>query len=157
MHEKNTELYAPLLSFYVDIYIYIYSALSDLYLHGTVSPKTDQLLLQGSAKSLALPGRKQTNVSVRMAWISFAALPCRKRNLITARVSIFLRSRASLTCFRACFLPGRAKDLSAPRYAHCLCTSYVSVAMFMCTLLASVPIDGRRTVGRNFGRSLKFD
>jgi len=29
---------------------------------------------------------------------------------------LLLKSRASLTCFRACFLPGRAKDLSAPRY-----------------------------------------
>jgi len=35
---------------------------------------------------------------------------------MTARVSMLLKSRASLTCFRACFLPGRAKDLSAPRY-----------------------------------------
>jgi len=40
-----------------------------------------------------------------MAWISFAALPCReKTNLMTARVSMLLKSRASLTCFRACFL-----------------------------------------------------
>ena len=51
-----------------------------------------------------------------MAWISFGALPCRKRNSMTTRVSMLLKSRASLTCFRACFLPGRAKDLSAPRY-----------------------------------------
>ena len=29
---------------------------------------------------------------------------------------MLLKSRASQTCFRACFLPGRAKDLSAPRY-----------------------------------------
>jgi len=38
------------------------------------------------------------------------------------RVKILLKSRASLTCFPACFLPGRAKDLSAPRYntAGCL-------------------------------------
>jgi len=50
-----------------------------------------------------------------MAWVSFGALPCRKRNLMTARVSILLKSRATLTCLRACFLPGRAKDLSAPR------------------------------------------
>jgi len=33
---------------------------------------------------------------------------------MTARFSILLKSRASLTCFRACFAPGRAKDLSAP-------------------------------------------
>jgi len=30
-------------------------------------------------KSLARPGREQANVSVRMAWISFGALPCRKK------------------------------------------------------------------------------
>ena len=30
-------------------------------------------------KSLARPGRKQANVSVRMARISFGALPCRKK------------------------------------------------------------------------------
>ena len=35
---------------------------------------------------------------------------------MTARVSMLLKSRASLTCFRACFFPGRDKDLSAPRY-----------------------------------------
>jgi len=77
----------------------------------------------GADKSLARPGRKQANASVRMAWISFGALPCRKNNLMTFCVSILLKSRASLTCFRACFLPGRAKDLSAPRY---LCTLWSS-------------------------------
>ena len=36
------------------------------------------------------------NVSIRMAWISFGALPCReKKNLMTARVSMLLKSRAS--------------------------------------------------------------
>ena len=35
---------------------------------------------------------------------------------MTARVSILLKSRASLTCFRGYFLPGRAKDFSAPWY-----------------------------------------
>ena len=39
-----------------------------------------------------------------------------KKNLLTARVSMLLKSRASLTRFRACFLPGRTKDLSARRY-----------------------------------------
>jgi len=52
-----------------------------------------------------------------MAWISFGALPCRKKKkLMAAHVSMLLKSRASLTCFRNCFLPGRAKDLSAPQY-----------------------------------------
>jgi len=54
---------------------------------------------RGADKSLTRPGRKQANVSVRMAWISFGALPCKKNNLMTARVSMLLISRASLTCF----------------------------------------------------------
>jgi hypothetical protein len=40
--------------------------------------------------------------------------------LMTARVLMLLKSQASLTCFRACFLPGRAKDLSAPWYVEFL-------------------------------------
>ena len=71
---------------------------------------------RGADKSLARPGRTEANVSVRMAWVSFSALPCREKNFMPACVSILLKSRTSLTCFWACFLPGRAKDLSAPRY-----------------------------------------
>ena len=63
---------------------------------------------KGADKSLARPGRKQANVSVKMAWLSFGALPCmKKKNFMTARVSMLLKSRASPTCFRTCFLPGR--------------------------------------------------
>jgi hypothetical protein len=69
---------------------------------------------RGADKSLARPGRKQANVFFQKALISFGFLPCRKKNSMTARVSMLLKSRASLTCYRACFLPGRAKDLSAP-------------------------------------------
>jgi len=67
--------------------------------------------------SLARQVRKQANVSARLVRISFGALYFGKRNLMTARVSILLKSRASLKSFRACFLPGRAKDLSACRYS----------------------------------------
>ena len=51
-------------------------------------------------------------------WREFPSVPCLagKKSLMTARVSMLLKSRASLTCFRASFPPGRAKDLSAPRY-----------------------------------------
>jgi len=38
-------------------------------------------LYRSADKSLARPGRKQANVSVRMAWISFGTLPCRKKKL----------------------------------------------------------------------------
>jgi hypothetical protein len=50
-------------------------------------------------------------------WREFPSAPClaEEKNL-TARGSMSLKSLASLTCFRACFLPGRAKVLSAPRY-----------------------------------------
>ena len=50
-------------------------------------------------------------------WREFPSAPClaEKMNLTTVRVSMLLKSLASLTCFFACFLPGRAKDLSAPR------------------------------------------
>jgi len=52
-------------------------------------------------------------------WREFPSAPClegEKKNLMTARVSMLLKSHASLTCFRACFLPGRAMALSAPQY-----------------------------------------
>jgi len=75
------------------------------------------ILYRCADKSLARPGRKQAYVSVRMAWISFGALLCRKKKLMKARVSMLLKSRVFLACFRARFLPGRPKDLSAPR--HC--------------------------------------
>jgi len=67
--------------------------------------------------SLARPEWKRANVSDRMARISFGAIALQgKKNFMTARVSMLSKSRASLTCFRACFHPGQAKDLSAPRY-----------------------------------------
>jgi len=70
---------------------------------------------RGADKSLARPWRKQANVSVE--WHEFPSAPwlAGKKNLMTARVSMLLKSRVSLTCFRACFLPGQAKDLSAPQ------------------------------------------
>jgi len=40
-----------------------------------------------------------SNVSIRMVWISFGALPYKRKKLTTARVSMLLKSRASLTCF----------------------------------------------------------
>jgi len=52
-------------------------------------------MYRGADKSLARPGRKQANVSVRMAWISFGALPCKGGGgLMTACVSMLLKSRA---------------------------------------------------------------
>jgi len=47
----------------------------------------------------------------------FPSTPClAEKKMMTACVSMLLKSRKSLICFRACFLPGLVKDLSAPRY-----------------------------------------
>jgi len=77
-------------------------------------------------------------------WREFPSAPClaRENNLMTTRVSVLLKSRASLTCFRACFLPGRDNDLLAPRYMYC-CTFCKRVFNFvhylflllLCTLI----------------------
>jgi len=42
----------------------------------------------GAEKSLARPGRKQANVSVRMTWISFDALSCRKKKSQSLRLGV---------------------------------------------------------------------
>ena len=52
-------------------------------------------------------------------WREVPSTPCPAGGggkLMTTRVSMLLKSRASLTCFRACFLPGRSKNVSAPRH-----------------------------------------
>jgi len=48
-------------------------------------------------------------------WREFPSVPCLAGGKKT-RVLMLLKSRVSLTCFRACFPPGRAKDLSALRH-----------------------------------------
>ena len=55
-------------------------------------------------------------------WREFPSAPCLARGmggggvcLMAVRLSMLLKSHASVTCFRACFLPDRAKDLSASR------------------------------------------
>jgi len=59
-----------------------------------------------------------------MAWISFGALPCKGgKKLMTARVLMLLKSSASLTYLRACFFPGRAKDLTAAGYIGIIWTT----------------------------------
>jgi len=86
---------------------------------------------RGADKSLAQPGWKQANVSVRMARISFGAWPCSGGDLWQLAFRL-LKLRASLTWFRACFLPGRAKDLPAPRYNwHQEFTLCCGIKMFM--------------------------
>ena len=62
------------------------------------------------------PDQEGNKLMFLSEWREFPSAPfvAGKTNLMTARVSMLLKSRASLTCFRACFLPGWARDLSAP-------------------------------------------
>ena len=63
------------------------------------------------------PDQEKNKLMFLSEWREFHSAPylVEKKNLMTARVSMLVKLCASLTCFRACFLPGRAKDLSAPR------------------------------------------
>jgi len=53
---------------------------------------------------VAYNGKCSPNVSVRMVWISFGALPGREKNLMRARISMLLKLRTSLEMlpFRLC-------------------------------------------------------
>ena len=64
-------------------------------------------------------------------WREFLSGPCvAGKNLMTARVSMLLKSRPSLTCFRAYFLSGRAKDLSAPWVLNVFATVFMAVVLY---------------------------
>jgi len=73
-------------------------------------------IFRGGGKSLALQRRKQANASVRMAWISFGALPCKKKKNLddSSRLDVVDMVRVP-DMLPSLLLPGRAKDLSAPR------------------------------------------
>jgi len=58
-------------------YVILMAILLQQWLHERASML--RCIYRGADKSLARPGRKQASVSVRMPWISFGALPCRKK------------------------------------------------------------------------------
>ena len=83
-------------------------------------------------------------------WREFPSVPWLaggKKNLMIARVSMLLKSRASLTCFRACFLPGRAKDLSAPGY---LSLPRVELCLSKEQLLKCLKVSGLECISLKF-------
>ena len=52
---------------------------------------------------------------------------------------MLLKLRASLTCFQAYFLPGQAKDLSAPWYFMSVIVLYTSICLTLrCKVLTVV-------------------
>jgi len=98
-------------------------------------------------KSLAQPGRKQARKHVRDA---------RDFNNIETRTVIkfffFLQGKAPkeihaiLTESLACFLPGRAKNLSAPLYTH-IFTFCVCVCVTFTAYIKGVQIPGASSLG----------
>jgi len=50
---------------------------------------------RGADKSLAWQGKKQANVSVRMAWISFGAMPCKGGIDDSSRLDVVETTRVS--------------------------------------------------------------
>jgi len=65
------------------------------------------LYYKGADKSLARPGRKQVNVSVRMTWISFGALSCREIQLDDcSRLDVVEIARPWHASGFVCFLVG---------------------------------------------------
>ena len=93
--------------------------------------KTSSLSYRGADKSLAQPGRKQARKHVRDA---------RDFNNIETRAIIkflYLQGKAPkeihaiLTETLACFLPGRAKDLSALMYIRHSASSAVAMLFYL--------------------------
>ena len=68
--------------------------------------------------TMAYDGACSHNVFVRMAWIYFGALPCRKKKNLTARVSMLLKSRAlpDVLLFSFCYRLLFPTTLSIPSY-----------------------------------------
>jgi len=61
-------------------------------------------------------------------WREFPSAPSlagKKTLNDSSRLDVVEKSRASLTCFRACFLHGRAKELSAPLYCIILFNNFM--------------------------------
>jgi len=94
-----------------------------------------QFIYRGAGKSLARPGRKQARKHVRDARYF--------NNIETRAVSkffFFLQGKAPkeihaiLTETLACFVPGRAKDLSAPLYLMCVLLCDVTAEKEKCSL-----------------------
>jgi len=71
---------------------------------------------------------------------------------MTARVSRVLKSRASLTCLRDCFFPGRDKDLSAHRHDDNDDDKNAWVVAALCEqLLAGFRLGEKRAIVRSEG------
>jgi len=101
------------------------------------------LMYRGADKSLARPGRKQANVTVRMGGISFRTLPCRKKKLddsscldvveIACLPDMLLSLFPLLVGLKTYQRPGIkhfVKHLSSQRILNNYCTSLYLMAMY---------------------------
>jgi len=87
--------------------------------------RLDVTLYRGADKSVARPGKKQARKYVRDAR-DFSKIGTRAViNFLFLQVKAPKEIHAILTETLAFFLPGRAKDLSAPLYLRCLSCSHM--------------------------------
>jgi len=97
---------------------------------------------KGADKSLAQPGRKQANVSVRIAWISFGALPCRwgkKTWWQLASRCCWNRARPWHASDLVSFLVG----LRSYQHPGTVCTGRLEYALQVKVVWGTAPPDGR--------------
>ena len=82
-----------------------------------ITQKSEVLIYRGADKSLARPGRKQTQNHVREArFQQHRAASCHQGFFFFLQGKAPKEIHAILTETLACFLPGRSKDLSASMY-----------------------------------------
>jgi hypothetical protein len=73
------------------------------------------IVYRGAGKSLARPGRKQATFPAFYASLRFITTFTRVHHLSLPLPNQSIHLRITLLTGAACFFPGRAKDLSAPR------------------------------------------
>ena len=98
------------------------------------------IVVPGADKSLARPGKKQARKHVRDAR-DFNNIETRAVNFLFLQGKAPKEIYAILTETLACFLPGRAKDFSAPLYICmyvCMCFNIAS-SCYVCTYIAHIP------------------
>jgi hypothetical protein len=81
--------------------------------------------------TVAYNGSCSPNVSLRIAWILFYALSCREKNLMKARVSMLLKSRASpdMLPFSLCIMKRLAiRRMNRPLFPTTLSIPFYDIA-----------------------------
>ena len=96
-------------------------------------------MYRGAVKSLARPGRKQTNVSVRMAWISFGALSSRKKLDDSPRLDVVEIARPWYASELVSFL-ARLRTYQHPEFEKISDASVTSIKLIRLQLIGGMSI-----------------